>query len=326
MEVAKDIPGSKQGRFTLGTKRADNESARKLVDQIDLIQQLGGTTGVAPQFPEPKPTPPKPAPPKPAPSEFQNTISQWSSKLGLGEQANPGRQDVIDALKIPRIGLLVIGIIHLALSAKGLLQSESWQTYGPFETSLINDFDVTFYLPSLEATSFKSLVMFGVGILMLMVASRLRHPRNYVFVYAALIGVILAPVHVAYLLTLVFSIWALVVLSDNRCRAVYFESDQQRSRKEFWPPSCVVSLVLMVVVSVASFVVLVALGYLLLTYTGSPSGSPIQPRAEQNSVESSDAAGTTMESESSTKDDSKQAPNAKSDKDAAATKSGQNDG
>lgn len=300
IEAAKDIPNSKQGRFSLTTKRADIELAKTFVDQIELVRQAAGGTAPPPPFTKPKP----------GPDEESKPMSPAMSKvIGLGDHPNPGRQEVIEALRIPRIGLVVLGVIHLILGIKDLLRLDNWQKLQPLETSWLPGYEIHFYLPYLDFSNLRDIMMLGLGIMMLAIASRMRRPRNYYFVYIALIGVILAPVHVAYVLTVVFSVWALVILSDSRCRAVYLAEDNKTSIAGYRNPFAdLVWVPISVIFAVCGLIALASVGlWAFDTY-----GDRIESTQESTSGDSDDKTEESDESKSDSNDDSQQ--KSKSDK------------
>ncbi len=271
LEGAKDVPNSSQGRFSLRTKRADLELATDFVNQTERLRQGAVATVPSPGYQQPQPRQ----------ADFRQPMPPRKSKIfGFSDQPTLNRQEVVDALKIPAIGFMVIGIIHLLLAAKGLVKAGAWEKFEPFSFSLFSGAEVSLYLPNFSLLSFSTIMLFVVGLLMLSISSRLRRPRDYTFVYAALILVMLVPAHAAYVLTLALAIWALVVLSDGRCKTVY-QAELRRPRIGHRPFASFVHVLLAVILVVG---LLGAAGALLLYLSLAPASkvdTRQQPQVEK---------------------------------------------
>ncbi len=222
IEAAKDVPGSLQGKFSLETKRGDLVLAKKFVGQCDRLGHYVASLSPEDRHPAPQPEYKQPVPPR------KTNVFGLGDNFSFGDQARLSREEVIEKLKIPRIAFLVIGIIHMVLAIKGILKETIWEKGEPWPLDVAGKFEIEVFLPRLDSlnfTDFKNFLMFAVAWLLLAIASRLRRPRSYTFVFVGLIIVMMSPVHVAYVLTFFMAIWALVVLSDTRCKDVFLAGD-----------------------------------------------------------------------------------------------------
>ena len=221
LDVAKDVPNSQQGRFSLTTKRADIEQAKNFfhqterchgmaVDMADSPVELVNTPVQQAEYRPPTP---------PLKSEWFGTPGPaWGLPV---DQAHVSREQVIEALKIPSIGFLVIGLINLALAIKGFVKGAVWEEFESISLTFIPNVDVNLLIPRFDSIDFSNVLLLIVSIVMLSISSKMRRPRDYTYLYAALVIVMLAPVHLAYVFAFVFAIWSLVVLSDHRCKEVF---------------------------------------------------------------------------------------------------------
>ena len=223
LDSAKDVPGSRQGKFWLATKRDDLELATRFVEQCERLryQAVAASPGYRP--PTPQPEYQQPVPPR------KSTAFGFGDKFRFGDQPSLSREEVIEKLKVPRVGFLVIGIIHLLVAIARFAKDTVWDRIAPLTFDIVGELEITFFLPRLDSLVIKNLLMFGVAWLLLAISARLHRPRNYRFVLIGLVIVIMSPVHGVYLLTLIMAVWALVVLSDARCKEVFLAGDLGRT-------------------------------------------------------------------------------------------------
>lgn len=288
LEIAKDVPNSKQGRFSLGVKRRDIELTKLFVGQIDRIRRgirQVTTASNAPVAGFQQPSPPQtfrqPAPPQ------KSDVSEPVNQLALD------RQHVIDSLKIQRIGFVVIGVIHLLIAAKGFVRVSTWRELASLNFDMMPSVEVSLFLPRINMGSFHNFIVLAIGILLLSIASRLRRPRDYKFVFVALILVMIIPIHFAYMITLGLSIWALVIMCDHRTKNVFAIADGGGPGAQRGTANSTAGCVLGIVgVSAAVIVACLALALIMPLATWQPS-----PKTQTETGVALDEAGSSEETE-----------------------------
>ncbi len=302
IDAAKDVPGSLQGKFSLGTKRGDMELATRFVDQCDRLRHNPVSPSPGYKQSTTHPEYRQPVPPR------KTNVFVLGERLGFGDQVNVSREDVIEKLKVPRITFLVVGIIHMLLAIRGFLRETIWEKIEPWTSDIAGKFEIEFYLPRLDSIDFKNLLMFAVAWLLLAISSRLHRPRSYTFVFVGLIIVMMSPVHVAYVLTFFMAIWALLVLSDTRCKDVFQAGDldptgeYRRDKGIFHSLMIAFSLLVTVATIIAFASVMIWLSSRAVDSSGKPAPIDEVQKVDEDANSDSDASvNSGVDSEQDTK-------------------------
>lgn len=207
LEIANEVPNSKQARFQLGTKRADADRARKFVAEVKRFANM------------PAPVERHPAPPIKSNSPSNPLANSF---------ANSGatNTNVAKSLKGPRIGYLVAAWINLVIGIGQLLRGTEWK---PIQDVLVKidwlpNIDFSFF--ALPVVSWSSLITLAFSVWMFVLAGKLKRQTDYYFVLVSAILLLALAAHPAYALALIFSIWTLVALNDPQTKAAF--------RSEHW--------------------------------------------------------------------------------------------
>ena len=193
LDISKEVPNSKQACFQLGTKRADADRARNFVEEVKRLKGIDS------------PADRRPAPPV----------------KSAGSRGSLTTQDVANSLQYPRMGFLAAAWINLISATAGLLQGVQWKAVSPLLVKIdwlpVLDFE-TIPIPLIN---FASLITLCFAIWLFVLAGKMRRQTDFTFVLVSAVLLLPLALHPAYGLTLIFSIWTLVVLSDQRVRLAF---------------------------------------------------------------------------------------------------------
>ncbi|MEM7453836.1 MAG: protein kinase [Planctomycetota bacterium] len=201
MDAARRVPGAKQGRFSMVTRKRDRHKSRDFVTQM--------MRAVSAKHPSRAPVPRPPV---------KNSVVTEEDIFTVDER-----------LKVPRIGMFVGVFLHLlvmtGLIIYGIVELASYQATGRTFDSAPPEVIPLFFL-----MGFGSLV---VSILLYFISRNLAYRSNYHFVIAGLVICVVLPATPAVVIHLPFVIWALVVMALRRTRDVFqFELVDQRRRRD----------------------------------------------------------------------------------------------
>ena len=278
LDVANDVPNSKQGRFSLKLQKSDRERAEVFATELTRIAGIASPPNchpVAGNKHEFTPAPPAP----PVKSKNQDTYSPATEGLA-GQSA-----DASNALTAPQIGLSVAALIDLIWGIKHFANGFRAGCMDQWAFNFLPNVSIS--VPSIGLGGIIAIVM---AIWIFSVAQAIKEKRDYKFVIISSVIFTMTGFHPAYSVTLIFAIWTIIVVLDPNTKARFADtSSEPEAPNHGWNTSSSSSGVVLTILGLVAlaFVGLVITGLLWMAMSYKANKS-IKPTADRAAVESFD--------------------------------------